>query len=103
MDLQEDSPELFELIRSMMRRDPGTRVSAEQVCRHGVVVRAKQAMERRLAAATRKGGNVCADPALLLAASPLFGESPLFLEEILGREEGRAVHKATEDDMDVSA
>jgi mitosis inhibitor protein kinase SWE1 len=100
VELKADSPELFELIRSMMRTDPEMRVSAKQVCAHSVVVRTKRAMERRLAevaVAVRSRSGDSAGASALLAASPLFGESPSFLDEILGREDGRGMHEAPMD------
>ncbi|KAH7913486.1 hypothetical protein BJ138DRAFT_625398 [Hygrophoropsis aurantiaca] len=72
------SPELFELIKGMMRMDPARRLDIDAICRHPVVSRARAAMERMHAEAKALG-------------TPLFGASPLasvqdtFLEQILGR------------------
>lgn len=85
MDL-DGSPELFALIRSMMRTDPARRVDVQAVCAHAVVSRARAAMERTYEEAKRNGTS-------LFAASPLAGVSDTFLEEILGRDC---------DDMDLS-
>ncbi|KAG2128324.1 uncharacterized protein EDB93DRAFT_1184674 [Suillus bovinus] len=85
MDL-DGSPELFALIKSMMRTDPARRVDVQAVCAHAIVSRARAAMERTYEAAKRDGTS-------LFAASPLAGVSNTFLEEILG-------HDC--DDMDLS-
>ncbi|KAG1895570.1 uncharacterized protein F5891DRAFT_1058076 [Suillus fuscotomentosus] len=85
MDL-DGSPELFALIKSMMRTDPARRVDVHGVCAHTVVSRARAAMERIYEEAKRDGTS-------LFAASPLAGVSNTFLEEILGRDY---------DDMDLS-
>ncbi|KAG1788014.1 uncharacterized protein HD556DRAFT_1405954 [Suillus plorans] len=85
MDL-DGSPELFALIKSMMRTDPARRVDVHGVCAHTVVSRARAAMERTYEEAKRDGTS-------LFAASPLAGVSNTFLEEILGRDY---------DDMDLS-
>ncbi|KAG2150895.1 hypothetical protein DEU56DRAFT_578874 [Suillus clintonianus] len=78
MDL-DGSPELFGLIKSMMRTDPGRRVDVQAVCAHAVVSRARAAMERTYEEAKR-------DCTSVFAASPLAGVSNTFLEEILCRE-----------------
>ncbi|KAG1857270.1 hypothetical protein C8R48DRAFT_607423, partial [Suillus tomentosus] len=85
MDL-DGSPELFALIKSMMRTDPARRVDVHGVCAHTVVSRACAAMERTYEEAKRDGTS-------MFAASPLAGVSNTFLEEILGRDY---------DDMDLS-
>lgn len=72
------SPELFALVRAMMRADPALRVGAGDVHAHPVVARARAAMERQAAEARAAGRNV-------LEASPLLGVQDGFLEEILGR------------------
>ncbi|KAG1735156.1 uncharacterized protein EDB91DRAFT_1145582 [Suillus paluster] len=77
MDL-DGSPELFELIKSMMRTDPARRADVQAVCAHAVVKRARGAMERMYEEAKREGTSV-------FAASPLASVSNTFLEEILGR------------------
>lgn len=85
MDL-DGSPELFALIKSMMRTDPARRVNVQAVCEHAVVSRARATMERTYEEAKRNGTS-------LFAASPLAGVSNTFLAEILGRDC---------DDMDLS-
>ncbi|KIJ19055.1 hypothetical protein PAXINDRAFT_8404 [Paxillus involutus ATCC 200175] len=72
------SPELFDLIKSMMRTDPVKRVNIHAVYGHPVVQRARSAMERTKAEASATGSS-------LFAASPLAGVSDTFLEEILDR------------------
>lgn len=78
MDL-DGSPELFALIKSMMRTDPARRLDVQAICDHAVVSRARAAMERTYDEAKRDGTSV-------FAASPLAGVSNTFLEEILGRD-----------------
>jgi mitosis inhibitor protein kinase SWE1 len=77
MDL-DGSPELFALIKSMMRMDPGRRIDVQAVCAHPVVGRARAAMERTYEECKREGMSV-------FSASPLAGVPSAFLEEILGR------------------
>ncbi|KAG0701357.1 hypothetical protein DFH29DRAFT_927493 [Suillus ampliporus] len=77
MDL-DGSPELFGLIKSMMRTDPCRRVDVQGVWGHPVVSRARSAMDRMYEEAKRDGSSV-------FAASPLGGVSNTFLDEILGR------------------
>lgn len=77
MDL-DASPELFELIKSMMRTDPVARVDIQTVHSHLIVSRVRQAMERMYAEAKATGSS-------LFAASPLASVSETFLEDILGR------------------
>ncbi|OAX44090.1 hypothetical protein K503DRAFT_861674 [Rhizopogon vinicolor AM-OR11-026] len=72
------SPELFALIKSMMRMDPARRIDVEAVCGHPVVSRAGAAMERTYEECKREGRSV-------FAASPLAGVPSTFLEDILGR------------------
>ncbi|KAI0371183.1 hypothetical protein BV20DRAFT_1051922 [Pilatotrama ljubarskyi] len=68
------SPELWELLKSMMRAAPALRIGITLVDTHPVVVRARRAMERMRA-----------------QWGPVFGASPLgavpegFLDDILGR------------------
>ena len=73
-----DSPELFALIKSMMRTDPALRVDVQDVSAHPVIARARAAMERAFADAAASG----ASP---FVASPLAGVTESFLAEILGR------------------
>ena len=70
----DSSPELFELIKNMMRTNPRERVSAEAVSEHAVVKRARAAMER-----------VRGDAGAVFSASPLASVRDGFLDEILGR------------------
>ncbi|KAH0588971.1 Mitosis inhibitor protein kinase wee1 [Termitomyces sp. J132] len=76
--LLDDSPELLEIIKQMMRQRPQERVSIHDVCGHGVVCRAREAMERMWDAAKR-------DTKCLLGASPFGRTEEGFLDEILGR------------------
>ncbi|OSD04065.1 hypothetical protein PYCCODRAFT_1365090 [Trametes coccinea BRFM310] len=68
------SPELWDLLKSMMRAAPALRIGISLVDTHPVVVRARRAMER-----------------MRVQWGPVFGASPLgavpegFLDEILGR------------------
>jgi len=77
MDL-DGSPELFSLIKSMMRMDPARRIDVQTVCAHPVVSKARAAMERTYEECKQGGKSV-------FAASPLAGVPSMFLEEILGR------------------
>ncbi|KAH7888468.1 hypothetical protein F5I97DRAFT_1803764 [Phlebopus sp. FC_14] len=72
-----DSPELLDLIKSMMRTNPAKRIDVQGIYTHPVIVRARSAMERACAEAKATGTPV-------FAASPLAGVSNTFLEEILG-------------------
>jgi len=74
----DDSPELLDIIRQMMRTDPLLRMSAQAICDHPVVSRARVIMEHVHATAKRNGTSV-------FAASPLASAHEGFLEEILGR------------------
>lgn len=74
----EGSPELFALIKEMMRMDPAKRVTAHEIWLHPIVTRAREAMERMLDDARENGTNP-------FVASPLAGVSSTFLEEILAR------------------
>lgn len=76
IDLSSLSAELIELIRSMMRMDPGKRVDVEMVYDHPVVARARTAMERAHAEALARGKST-------FAASPLARVEEGFLHEIL--------------------
>ncbi|KAJ7647180.1 hypothetical protein FB45DRAFT_892646 [Roridomyces roridus] len=67
----DDRPELFGLIRQMMRTEPELRVLVEGICGHPVVSRARELMEKA-------GG---------LAGTPLGPVSSSFLCDILGRME----------------
>lgn len=80
----DDSPELFDLIRQMMRTEPSLRIDVHQIYSHPVVSRARANMERTYAAAKRHGTPV-------FAASPLASVSPGFLEEILDHRIGGAM------------
>jgi mitosis inhibitor protein kinase SWE1 len=71
------SPELLDLIKSMMRTDPALRVSIQAILAHPVISRAQAAMEQTLADATLSGSTV-------FAASPLASVPKTFLEDILG-------------------
>lgn len=84
VDLEEDSPELAELLLQMMRTEPDMRVSVEEVCAHPVVRRAREAMERMHAELLGAGCSTW-------GASPLAGVPAHFLEEILDREEEGAM------------
>ncbi|KAH7920791.1 hypothetical protein BV22DRAFT_1073421 [Leucogyrophana mollusca] len=72
------SPELFDLIKSMMRMDPARRVTIQAICAHPIISRAQTAMERTYTEAKTSGTP-------LFAASPLASVKDTFLEEILGR------------------
>jgi len=74
----DQSPELLDMIRQMMRTEPSLRMSIHSVCAHPVVARARAIMERMYIAAKRDGTSV-------FAASPLGSVHKGFLEEILGR------------------
>ncbi|KZT19079.1 hypothetical protein NEOLEDRAFT_1183715 [Neolentinus lepideus HHB14362 ss-1] len=74
----EDSPELFSLIKSMMRTDPALRLTIGEVWAYPIVVRARKMMERMEAEARREGRDV-------FCASPLAAVPDRFLEEILER------------------
>ncbi|KAG5648561.1 hypothetical protein DXG03_003172 [Asterophora parasitica] len=87
IDLDE-SPELLDMIRQMMRTEPSMRMSIHAVCDHPIVSRARTFMERVYLEAKRDGTSV-------FAASPLSSVHPGFLEEILERGENGA--------MDISA
>ncbi|TFK54108.1 hypothetical protein OE88DRAFT_1805907 [Heliocybe sulcata] len=74
----EDSPELFSLMKAMMRTDPAVRLTIGEVWAYPIVVRARRAMERMEAEARREGRDV-------FCASPLAAVRDGFLEEILER------------------
>lgn len=78
VDLEEESGELVELIRQMMRADPVSRISARGIYDHPVVARARATMEKMMGDARRDGKSE-------FAGSPLASVPPGFLEEILGR------------------
>lgn len=71
------SPELFDLIKSMMRADPAARADIERVHSHPVICRARLAMERMHSEAKATGSS-------LFEASPLASVPDTFLEEIIG-------------------
>ena len=75
VDLEANSPELVELIRNMMRTDPGKRLTMAQVCAHPVVRRAREKMEALHE--ELKGSSTW-------GASPLASVGSGFLDEILG-------------------
>jgi len=77
VDLDE-SPELLELIKSMMRTNPVLRVNIHDIRAHPVVWRTRVAMERMQIEAKANESSV-------FVASPLAGVPDGFLEEILGR------------------
>ncbi|KAG6880196.1 hypothetical protein C0992_003860 [Termitomyces sp. T32_za158] len=74
----DESPELLEIIKRMMRQRPHERMSIHDVCGHAVVCRAREVMERVSNAAKR-------DKRSLLEASPFGRAGEGFLDEILGR------------------
>ncbi|KAG6885681.1 hypothetical protein C0993_011166 [Termitomyces sp. T159_Od127] len=76
--LLDESPELLEIIKRMMRQRPHERMSIHDVCGHAVVCRAREVMERVSSAAKR-------DKRSLLGASPFGRAEAGFLDEILGR------------------
>lgn len=75
VDLDE-SPELLDIIREMMRTDPSQRMSAEDVCTHRVVARTRGKMEELHENAKRSGTSV-------FVASPLASVPPGFLVDVL--------------------
>lgn len=75
VDLDE-SPELFDLIKEMMRTDPSQRMSAEEVCSHRVVARTREKMEELYTNAKRNETSV-------FVASPLASVPSGFLEDVL--------------------
>lgn len=77
MDLNA-SPELLDLIKSMMRTDPAQRVDIQTVHSHPVIRRVRSAMERMYSEAKAAGSS-------LFVASPLAGVPDTFLKDILGR------------------
>ncbi|KAI0718962.1 hypothetical protein C8T65DRAFT_69408 [Cerioporus squamosus] len=87
------SPELWELLKSMMRAAPALRIGIVLVDTHPVVMRARQAMERM----RFQYGSV-------FGASPLGAVTDGFLDEILAR--GRHIRDDDDDDdwdMDLGA
>jgi len=88
------SPELFDLIKSMMRTDPAERVDIQTVHSHRVIRRVRLAMERMYSEAKVTGAS-------LFAASPLARVPGTFLEEILGRRT-TVPHYDDDDTMDLS-
>lgn len=76
--LLDESPELLEIIKRMMRQRPHERMSIHDVCGHAVVCRAREVMERVSNAVKR-------DKRSLLGASPFGRAEEGFLDEILGR------------------
>ena len=80
------SPELWDLLKSMMRAAPALRIGIALVDTHPGVVRARRSMERMRS----QYGSV-------FGASPLGAVPDGFLDEILGR--GR--HDLEDDDWDM--
>lgn len=76
----EDSPELFDLIKSMMRSNAALRVDIPTICSHPVVSRTRAAMERIV----NNSGSV-------FAGSPLASVPAGFLCEILDRGDEEAM------------
>lgn len=74
----DDSPELLELIKQLMRTDPTTRISARGVYDHPVVSRARAIMEQTYDMAIKTGTSV-------FVASPLASVTERFLVSILCR------------------
>ena len=73
VDFNGVSPELVQLIKSMMRSEPALRIDASLVCAHPVITGARRGMEK-----LRKDlGNV-------FGASALAGAKEGWLEDILG-------------------
>ena len=77
VDLDE-SPELLEIIKEMMRTDPKERMSAEEVCSHRVVAKTREKMEELYESARRSGSSV-------FVASPLASVPVGFLDDVLGK------------------
>jgi mitosis inhibitor protein kinase SWE1 len=77
VDLEASSPELVELIRNMMRTDPGKRLTMGQICAHPVVRRAREKMENLHDELKREGRSTW-------GASPLASVGSEFLQDILG-------------------
>ncbi|PPQ93721.1 hypothetical protein CVT25_013061 [Psilocybe cyanescens] len=84
VDLDEDSPELVDLIRNMMRTDPTNRMTMTEVCAHPVVRRAREEMESLRERLKSEGID-------LWKASPLASVTGGFLGRILGRDEDEEV------------
>ena len=87
----EASPELWELLKSMMRAAPALRIGITLVDTHPVVVRARRSMERMRS----QYGSV-------FGASPLGAVPDGFLDEILGRGR-RGVDSDDDWEMDLGA
>lgn len=77
----DDSPELLDLIRRMMRTEPTKRMSIDEVWSHPVVTRARQMMNGLRDELVERGESTW-------LASPLAKVPTGFLEDILGREDG---------------
>lgn len=73
IDFDEVSPELVELLKSMLRSDPSLRVDAGIICSHPVVVRARSSMEA-----------LRAELGPVFHASALAGAPEGWLNEVLG-------------------
>lgn len=86
------SPELTQLIKSMMRADPERRVDVQTIYLHPVVSRARAAMEQSYTDAVAAGTST-------FAASPLAGVGTGFLAEILGKVDDDSGTKQEEMDL----
>lgn len=85
VELDGFSPELVDLIASMMRREAGRRPSMEAVCGHGCVARAGARMTRAVESARAAVAAGTAEATDIFRASPFGSEGPAFLQEVLGR------------------
>lgn len=92
VDLREESDELIELIKHMMRTDPASRITARGIYEHPVIARARAAMETMMDDARREGKSE-------FVGSPLASVPAGFLEEILGRPRPRTGGGGWEMDM----
>lgn len=80
-ELESTSAALLELIRGLMRTDPGARLNMEDVFNSAVVGRAREWMETRRVEALREGRSV-------MLASPLAKEEGGFIQTVLGVDAG---------------
>nr|VWO98310.1 Map kinase [Ganoderma boninense] len=86
------SPELWDLIKSMMRAAPALRIGIQLVDTHPVVIRARRAMER-----------MRAQHGAIFGASPLGAVPAGFLDEILARGPGTWDDDDDDWEMDLSS